>query len=308
MKDDPVQSALAQLDDYDPSSPEGRRFYGKALTGKWSLVSAKAARRIGEAQCRDYMDQLAAVFGRCIEKGPAFDKGCAAALAIARTLVNLECDNADLFLRGMKHVQREPVWGGSVDTAAELRAACAMGFVNSSYRDKLRYLVDLLVDAEWVARAGAIRAIAAVGSESAALILRYKALLGDPEAEVLSECLSGLLEIGGEDALELARTISFSFDPQVAEAAILALGASRREDAIAFLTARYDETADRALKKCILLSLASSRVETAIRFLLTLVGDGDAGKSAAAVAALAIHRGDARIQQAVEAALAARGN
>ncbi|MDP9171600.1 MAG: HEAT repeat domain-containing protein, partial [Acidobacteriota bacterium] len=264
MKNDPVENALAQLDEFAPGTPEGKKIYSKALAGRSNLVAAKAARRIGDAQCADYTGELAAAFERCLDKGSAFDKGCAASLAIARALVSFDYDGGELFLRGMKHIQREPVWGGSVDTAPDLRAACAIGVANSLRPDKLRYLVELLVDAEWIARAGAVRAIAAVGSESACLLLRYKALLGDPEAEVLSECLIGLLEIGGADAISLARSLACSDDPQVAEAAILALGASRRADAVEFLIRRFDEVADKAMKRCIAVALSSSRTEAAI--------------------------------------------
>ena len=107
----------------------------------------------------------------------------------------------------MRHVQMEPGWGGSSDTAVELRAVCAMGLASTTYPNKLRELVNLLVDREWQARAGAVRAIAAVGSDAAALLLRFKALSGDKEPEVLSECFSGLLAIEGAEALPLVNVL-----------------------------------------------------------------------------------------------------
>ncbi|MEP6714468.1 MAG: HEAT repeat domain-containing protein [Terriglobia bacterium] len=308
MKNDPVVGALAQLDDFQPATPEGRKIYSKALAAKSNLVVAKAARRLGAAHGADYLPELTAALARCLDRGSSFDKGCAASLAIVRTLVDLDYDVPDLFLRGMKHVQREPVWEGSVDTAPDLRAACAIGLVNTRHPHKLRELVAMLLDTERVARAGAVRAIAAVGSESAALLLRYKALLGDPEADVLSECLEGLLEIGGDDALPLARSLAFSDDPQVAEAALLALGASRRADAVAFLMERFDQVSHPDMKRCILLSLASSRSETAVEFMLKLIQDCSASVFKAAVEALSLHRRDGRIQQAIEEAMRARGH
>ena len=83
----------------------------------------------------------------------------------------------------MKHIQMEGTWGGSVDVAAEFRAACAMGLANSRDPRKMEAMVELLADAEGPARAGAARAIAVVGSEAASMLLRYKALIGDAEPE-----------------------------------------------------------------------------------------------------------------------------
>jgi len=220
--------------------------------------------------------------------------------------VKLDHDDADLFRRGMKHVQMEGVWGGSEDTAAELRAVCATGLANSRDPRKLRAMVELLTDRQWPARIGAVRAIATVGSEAAALLLRFKALIGDREPEVLSECLTGLLEVDGAEALPLAAQLVDAKEAEVREAAILALGASRRADAIEYLKEKFGAAADRDTRKCILLALASSRTETAIEFLLDLIRQGSDTTAALALSAMSIHAGDARLQEAVEQAKAGR--
>ena len=36
------------------------------------------------------------------------------------------------FLRGMRHIQMEPVWGGRSDTAGTLRAICALALCNAA--------------------------------------------------------------------------------------------------------------------------------------------------------------------------------
>ena len=120
-------------------------------------------------------------------------------IAIARALYALDYEGAELYLAGMRHVQPEPGYGGPTDTAVDLRAVCAIGLASTSYREKLRELIDLLVDPEWRARSGAVRAIAAVGSEPAALLLRLKAQIGDKEPEVIGDCFVGLLEVEGEE-------------------------------------------------------------------------------------------------------------
>jgi HEAT repeat protein len=306
MKNDPIQTALAALDDIQVGAPDAGKRFGKALAAKSNLIVAKAARIAGDAQLTELTGDLAAAFGRFLDKGSAADKGCVALTAMARALVKLDHDDADLFRRGMKHVQMEGVWGGSEDTAAELRAVCATGLANSRDPRKLRAMVELLTDRQWPARIGAVRAIATVGSEAAALLLRFKALIGDREPEVLSECLTGLLEVDGAEALPLAAQLVDAKEAEVREAAILALGASRRADAIEYLKEKFGAAADRDTRKCILLALASSRTETAIEFLLDLIRQGSDTTAALALSAMSIHAGDARLQEAVEQAKAGR--
>jgi HEAT repeat protein len=306
MKNDPIQTALAALDDIQVGATDAGKRFGKALAAKSNLIVAKAARIAGDAQLTELTGDLAAAFGRFLDKGSAADKGCVALTAMARALVKLDHDDADLFRRGMKHVQMEGVWGGSEDTAAELRAVCATGLANSRDPRKLRAMVELLTDRQWPARIGAVRAIATVGSEAAALLLRFKALIGDREPEVLSECLTGLLEVDGAEALPLAAQLVDAKEAEVREAAILALGASRRADAIEYLKEKFGAAADRDTRKCILLALASSRTETAIEFLLDLIRQGSDTTAALALSAMSIHAGDARLQEAVEQAKAGR--
>lgn len=306
MKNDPVELARARLDEIPLHTEEGRRQIAKALASKSNLVAAKAARIAGDAQWSELTSELAAAFDRFLNRGADLDKGCAALNAIARALYTLDFSDPDLYLKGMKHVQMEPVWGGSVDTAAELRAVCAMGLASTSWPEKLRELVHLLVDREWQARAGAARALASAGSEPALLLLRLKALSGDQEPEVLSDCFNGLLAAEGAEAVRLVASFALSKDQGVREAALLSLGASRRADAVEWLTERFVRVADIDTRQCILLSLATSRTEPAIAFLLELIRDGSGSSSELAMAAMEINRVDRRFQEQVEEALRAR--
>jgi HEAT repeat protein len=306
MKNDPVQSALAGIDDIPLHTPEGRRQMAKVLTSKSNLVVSKAARVIGDAQWAELTDDLVAAFYRFLKGGAEVDKGCAALIALARSLYGLDYDGADLYLAGMRHVQMEPVWGGSVDTAVDLRAVCALGLASTTYPDKLREFVNLLVDPEWQARAGAARAIAAVGSSAAMLLLRFKVLTGDEEPDVIADCFAGLLAVEGADALPLVTSFANGRNQEVREAAILSLGASRRTDAVEWLIKRFDEIAHGDTRRCMLLSLATSRTDAAIQFLLGVIRNGSARTSAMAVSAMEINRADHRIQEEIERALQAR--
>lgn len=304
MKNDPLESALARLDDIPLRTPEGKAAFTKALAAKSNLVVAKAARILGGAQWIELTGEMTAAFDRMIEKGAAIDKACAAMIAIARALVQMDFDAPELYRRGMRHVQMEASWGPAVDTAVELRAVCAMGLANSAYPHKLRELIPLLVDTEWQARAGAVRAVAAVGTESASLLLRFKMLQGDKDAEVMSECFAAMLSIAGSEGVPLVAGFARADNPEVRDAAILAMGASRRADAVEWLIAEFAKSAAVPLRKCVLLSLSTSRSEAAVTFLLNLIRNAPAATSALAVDALSIHARDEHLREQVEEAMA----
>jgi HEAT repeat protein len=306
MKNDPIESALAQLDEIPLHTAAGKTAFTKALAAKSNLIVAKAARLIGNAQWIDLNPEMVAAFDRMLAKGPALDKACAAMIAIARALVQSDYDAPDLYLRGTRHVQMEASWGPPVDTATELREVCAMGLANSSYPHKLRELLPLLVDKEWRVRAGAIRAIGVIGTESGSLLLRFKMLSGDKDAEVMSDCFTAVLALEGNDGVPLVAPFAKSADPEVREAAILALGASRRTDAVEWLVAEFAHTADPSGRKCILLSLSTSRVEAAVAFLLDLVRNASQSTSTLAIDALSLHARDRQLNEQIEAAIASR--
>jgi len=306
MKNDPIESALARLDDISPQTPEGKFAFKKVLAAKSNLIVAKAARLIAAAMLTDLNDDLATAFDRMIEKGASSDKACAATIAIARALVQLDYDGPNLFLAGMRHVQMEASFGPPIDTAAELREVCAMGLANSAYAHKLRELVPLMVDKEWRVRAGAIRAIGIVGNESASLLLRYKMLIGDQDPEVMSDCFASVLQLEGSEGVKLVAGFSKSANPEIREAAILAIGASRRSDAIDWLIARFPQTADPPSRKCILLALSTSRTETAMEFLLKQIHTATDATARLAADALAIHSRDHHLADQIDEAWAAR--
>ena len=305
MKADPTELALAALDDLRLHTADGRKLLGKALAARSNRVIAKAARLAGEAHWEDVIPELVRAFDRLLSRGAELDKGCVALSAVARALFTLGCDDYALFLKGMLHVQMEPVWGGSVDTAAELRGICAMGLTGTRYSHKLRAFVDLLADKEWQARAGAVRAIAAEGSDAASLLVRLKILTGDREPDVMADCFNASLSLDGGDAMPIVTSFAESREPEIREAALLALGASRRPDAVEYLRNRLAAVVDRETKACILLALSTSRTDAAIEFILGVIRDADPSTSAMAVAAMEIHR-DELLRAEVERAQRAR--
>ncbi|NDJ13076.1 MAG: hypothetical protein EBY17_18075, partial [Acidobacteriia bacterium] len=122
MKPDPVDAALARLAAAMPGTPEGRKIFAAALASKQLRLVVKAARLVEGFQAAEFCPQMSQALAALMARGDGADKGCAAMLALARALVNLDYDEAELYLDGMKFVQKEASWGPAVDVAADLRA------------------------------------------------------------------------------------------------------------------------------------------------------------------------------------------
>ena len=289
-----------------PPSPEGRAEAAKYLNSKMNLVAAKAARIAGEWQLADLTPELVAAFDRFMVKPETTDKRCAAKIEILKALCKLEYSSPSVFRRGLQHIQMEPTWGGSVDTAAEVRALGAMGLAQTDYPEALEEILPLLLDPERDARIGALRAIAASGLPGGVLLLRLKALSGD-EPEVLGECFAALLRAAPAPSPEFVAKFLDHREEAVVEAAALALGDSRLESAFAVLRDAFGRT--RALplrRRTLLLAIALLRRENAIDYLLDLVQNGEVQTSADAVAALAMYEKDPNLQERLERARQSR--
>jgi hypothetical protein len=134
----------------DPESAASLEALRAALAGRSGAAVAKAARLVGELELAVLATDLVTAFERILGGGCA-DPGCTAKTAIADALYRLGHDAAGVFLRGIRHVQMEPVFGGRVDTAVDLRGACALGLVRIGYRDALLELADLTCATGWSA-------------------------------------------------------------------------------------------------------------------------------------------------------------
>ena len=178
-----------------------------------------------------------------------------------------------MFLRGMRHIQLEPVWGGRSDTAGTLRATCALALVQCrtlTEADLLAHLVELFGDKDKAVRVEVARAIEQVGSTSALLLLRLRAVLGADEPEVLGACYSGVLHIEGMKAISwVARFLATGDDP-AAEAALAIAGTHTLEGFFA-LKACLAEAADPWFRSVVLSAIALTRQDPAMEFLLESV-------------------------------------
>lgn len=276
----------------------------QALQAKTGLLVAAAARVIGELAVDPLVDELPVAFGNLLERAVERDPGCRGKVRIARTLIQLERWSAGVFERGVTHVQREPVWGGSEDTAAELRGLCGIGYARFARHDALEVIAELLADKERAARAAAAQALGDSGRPDAIPLLRYKALLGDEEPAVLAACFSSLLSLAPEESVPfVARFLEEA--PERAGIAALALGEARLASALPILV-RWCEEASGEQRRVGCLALALLRLEPATERLLEMIRAGDPDDARAAAGALATFRADSALADRVARATARR--
>lgn len=310
-KPDPIEQALDRLSALrsegslsDEAIAEMKRFLGH----KSNLVVAKAAKTVGHARCSQLMPVLVSAFERLMSDPHKLDKGCAALTEIVSALYEMDYLEPEAYLKAIRHVQMEGSFGPPVDVAAKLRAFSALGLVRTRYPHALDEVVPLLVDLVPQARIGAVRALASNGGEAGALLLKLKVLTGDDEPEVMAECFSGLLATPSERALEFVSEYADSEDPAVVEAALLAIGSSRHPAAFDILKEKWERSAGGDLRKTLLLAMALTRSEAAIRFLISLLEEGNAQAAKSSLTALAIYRDNEKIRRSVEEAVSRRGD
>jgi HEAT repeat protein len=271
----------------------------QALAGKTSHAVAKAAEIAGEAELTALVPELAAAFDRLMINPAKADPGCAAKAAIADALYHIGYDDESLFLRGIRHVQLEPVYGGKADTAGPLRGVCALGLVRMNYREVMSALADLLADPEPRVRLAAVRAIAYSENDQGAPLLRLKVLTGDDEPQVISESLQALLRLAPDASLAFVSRLLDGPTTETREAAALALGGSRLPEAFEVLREWWQRTVSVELRRTALLAIAMLRRDQPLEFLLSLVADGNGLDARDAIAALGLYRHDDALRERV---------
>jgi HEAT repeat protein len=300
-----LEEALAQLARVDATTPDGVEAIRRALDDKRGALVARAARMAESVGGTDLVPCLVRAFNRLLGADKD-DPGCRAKVAIIDTLIAIEHDGPAVFRRGMQCVQREPVFGGSVDTAAELRGHSAQGLARTSDPDALFDLVEMLVDPEAAARAGAARAIGDRGRNDGIGVLRLKALTGDKEANVIGECLGALMHLDAGGSLAFVAHQLDNRDEAIAEGAAVALGESRQRAALEVLVKWLESPRSDELLRAGMLAVAMNRSEEAVSYLISRVQNAPLRVGTHALSALRIFRDNDRVRARVGEALARR--
>ena len=293
-----LEEKLARVAAADASAPEGREELRRALNDRANLVVARAAKRIGKEQINELAGGVPGVLMRLLAGGMAGDKGCLAKLELAQAIYQLGMDKADAqdpLLAGARYLQQEPTFGGTVDTAAELRGVCALGLVRIGYHDVMTVLADLLADPEPQTRIMAARAIAYAGQENGALLLRLKALSGDPDMSVIGECFTALVQLTPAKALPLLERFMNRGDADLAQEAAIAIGSSKREEALDILRRHWEQ--DITSRELLLTPLAMLRRPEAVEILLGVIERGPEALAIAAADAMGMYRSDAVVSE-----------
>jgi hypothetical protein len=304
-----VERRLAELDDLPVDRAARAKPLAEALAHGHYRVAAKAARLAGDALLYDLVPALLAAYRRFLDRPVKSDPNCYAKKAIARALVALDCEDVEFFLAGVKLRQPEPVWGGTADTAADVRGTCALGLVASGYPRALVAIAELLYDSEPDARAGAVRAAANGSPREAELLLRSKVLAGDAEPAIVGECFSALMSVEPEDSLAFVAKWLAGPDAVLRELAALALGESRVPEALDALKGAWNEpvVADE-LRFALLRAAAAHRSEAAFDWLLSIAAEARPIVAARVIESLEPYKNNARLSERLRAVLAERGD
>jgi hypothetical protein len=292
------------------SAPDFEVVLRKAFADRSNLVIAEAAKSVGELRLSQWIPNLLAAFDRLFSDAVKTDPKCWGKTAIVKALTQLDYSESPPFVRGLLHVQMEPVYGGQEDSAAHLRANSLLALVQCSDLTRfevLRYVVDAMSDLADPVRVEAVRALNQLGGDESLLLLRMKARLGDRRPLIIGHVFDALLNMERDRAVPLVAEFLHSADEELRDEAALALGSARLTGALKLLIETWNVVRSDAFSGVLLRAISSSRLPEAIEFLLAVLRTGTSRQSAAATEALRLHEGSPEIQALVEQAKRNRG-
>jgi len=296
-------AALKELRGKSGPGPGDAAAVRKAIGDRSNFVVAAAAEIAGAWRLAEAAPDLEAAFDRFLADPIKDDKLCRAKLAIVQALEAMDHLGDSAFAKASRHVQREPAWGPPVDTAPPLRAAGLIGLTRIGPPGLAATLADALLDEARDVRSAAASCLGALGTDAAALVLRFKCRVGDKEPEVLSDALRALLTISADEHLPFVVESLDPDDEARCEAAALAMGNARLPQALGPLLGCFHAAASSPVRDTVLLAVAMLRASAAIDALLDLVAEDSEADARSALGALKIHKHDpklvARIAEAV---------
>jgi len=277
----------------------------KSLRDKSNLVVAEAAKTIASVRMPSLIPDLVESMNRLFDDPIKSDPKCWGKTAIAKALTDLDYDQSLAFLRGARHVQMEPVWGGHEDAAPQFRGTCLLALVQCSDLlrvEVFRHLVDALTDPADPVRLEAVRALSQLGGDEANLLLRLKARSGDKRSAVTGQVFDALLALDPRNGVPFVAEFMNSSELEVRDEGALALGSSRLPEAVDLLIKQWNETKDREFGAVLLRAMSSSRQQVALDFLLNLVRTGSTRDMTMALDALKLHADSTEIQAKLDQA------
>ena len=229
--------------------PDRQALLLESLADKSPYVGALAAEALGESADDQAALTMTERFSFLSEDGPARDPGCHIRGNLAFALGRLEYRPASDALRvGIRTTQIEAVGGIPFDTAAHLRANCALALAQIRDLDSIRDIALLLFDRSGFAhglsdpkvkmepRKAAARALSLMGSAQCRLPLTLRLVHPEnEEPEVLQECMQALVELEDPHALEVLEPYLRHSDMRLAAYAALMIAQTQSPEAAALL-------------------------------------------------------------------------
>jgi hypothetical protein len=277
-------------------------FIRKSLRDRANLVVAEAAKTAAELRTVEVIPDLLAAYSRLFENPVKADPKCWGKTAIIRALTAMDFSDSPPFLRGSTHVQMEPVWGGQEDAAGPLRSTCILALPQCTdlrRSDVFRCLVDALADPLDPVRLEAVRTIEQMNGDEATLLLRFKARTGDRRSAVIGRVFDAILSLEEERGLAFVQEFLKSADVETRDEAALAIGGWRHPKAVEILMQTWQQTMDPTLRSTLLRAISSSREESGLEFLLSLVREGAGPHATSALEALDLHAESPEIQSRI---------
>lgn len=271
-------SAFAQIARLEPA--ERQTLLLEALADKSPYVAALAAEALGDGADDRAALVLTEKFGALCADGPKLDPGCHIRANLAFSLGRLEYRPASDMLRlGIKIVQVEAVGGVPFDTAAHLRANCALALTQLRDPECVRDIALLLFDrsrldptAKAEPRRAAAQALSITGRLEARLPLTLKLVYPEnEEPEVLQECMTALVGLEDPHALEVLEPYLEHSDRRLAAYSALMIARTQSPGAATLLAAAIPSFSGDTLK-AVVLALATVRAPEAYDHLHALAG------------------------------------
>ncbi len=261
-----------------------------ALTDASNLVVAAGAAAAKAHRLTELISDLLTAYDRHFIDPVERDPRCHAKLALVEALDELGHDDEAVWLRAIRHVQPEPVWGGSEDSAPGLRIRGAQALTGRGHPDLFLLLGDLLADHSGEVRVAAAQMLGSLGSERATVLLRLRLRLTDARPELIGDYAAALLAADGPRALDLVGDLLRGRDPLIVEGIALALGESRCPGALPLLSEVLTTSLDHDARRALVMAISLLRSDEAAEALLRLVADAPPALAGEAITGLRFYR------------------
>ncbi len=308
MTTEAALAAIAALASTDPGADIESELRA-LLNHRSNFVIGKAVKLVQERNITGAAPELIKAFAYFMDDCVQRDPGCSAKLAIANCLSTFGEAAWDVYLAGVRHVQKEPAWGKPFDTAATLRGICGRALMAMGHHDAFRWHAVLLADSEPMTRTLAVETLGGVPDERAELLLRCK-IAREPDTNVEMDAFEGLMRIAPDESFDFVAGYLYDEDPDRVRGAALALGQTHQPEAFAALRERWASARgrDEEIREALALPIALVRSGEAFAFLLEALAGAPGPLAMALIEALALYRETPARAGAVQRAVEKRKN